>query len=58
MEAYAVLRHFGHSPQKAQEIILDAKRGDIHSQLWIALLHQQYERDDTNKTFPAVKRAS
>jgi hypothetical protein len=33
---YELLKRYGHSPAKAAEIILDAKRGDMFSRNWIA----------------------
>jgi hypothetical protein len=32
---YNALKSFGHSPQKALEILLDAKRGDRYALNWI-----------------------
>ena len=34
---YSLLVAMGHSPAKAAEIILDAKRGDEHALKWIRL---------------------
>ena len=36
MTDYELLKAAGHSPAKAAEIILDAKRDDIHAVRWIA----------------------
>jgi hypothetical protein len=33
---YAALKAFGHSPAKAAEIVLDARRGDVYALRWIA----------------------
>ena len=35
MTDFAALVKFGHSPAKAMEILLDAKRNDAFSKLWI-----------------------
>jgi len=35
---YDLLKRAGHSPAKAIEIILDAKRGDAHAMVWIRLI--------------------
>jgi hypothetical protein len=35
MTDYEALKLLGHTPAKAQEIILDAKRGDDFSQRWL-----------------------
>lgn len=37
---YAALKAYGHSPAKAAEIILDAKRGDKACERWIALVRK------------------
>lgn len=37
MTDYEVLRQAGHSPAKAAEIALDAKRGDARAVQWIAI---------------------
>jgi hypothetical protein len=37
MNNYEVLKAYGHSPFKALEISLDAKRGDGHALLWLAI---------------------
>ena len=36
MTDYEALKAAGHSPAKAAEIVLDAKRGDRHALAWIA----------------------
>jgi hypothetical protein len=36
MTDYEALKAVGHSPQKAAEIILDAKRGIAHARGWLA----------------------
>ena len=38
MTDYAALKAYGHSPQKAAEIALDAERGDQHALNWIAAI--------------------
>jgi hypothetical protein len=38
MTDYEALKLFGHSPAKAKEIILDAKRGDKFSQQYLDLV--------------------
>lgn len=38
MSAYEHLKAYGHSPTKAAEIVLDAKRGDFFSRQWIAMI--------------------
>lgn len=38
---YALLKRNGHSPQKAAEILLDARRGDRHAREWIRILYAQ-----------------
>lgn len=35
MNDYEALKRHGHSPAKALEIVLDAKRGDQHAIAWI-----------------------
>lgn len=35
---YRMLVKAGHGPQKAAEIVLDAKRGDSHALNWIGVL--------------------
>jgi hypothetical protein len=35
---YARLRDFGHTPTKALEILIDARRGDRHALQWIRLV--------------------
>ena len=42
MTDYDVLKRFGHSPMKAAEIALDAKRGDKHALAWLAVARAQY----------------
>jgi hypothetical protein len=37
---YAALKAYGHSPAKAAEIVLDAKRGDFFSRGWIKVVRQ------------------
>lgn len=39
MSDYETLKRFGHSPMKAAEIALDAKRGDRHALTWLKLAH-------------------
>ena len=41
MSDYDVLKAAGHSPAKAAEIALDAKRGDSHAISWIAIVRRQ-----------------
>ena len=36
MNDYEALKKAGHSPLKAAEIVLDAKRGDQHAIAWIS----------------------
>jgi hypothetical protein len=38
---YEALKSFGHSPVKAAEIVLDAKRGNEYARRWIALVREQ-----------------
>ena len=42
MTAYEALKALGHSPAKAAEIVLDAKRGDRVAQCWITLAMRAY----------------
>jgi hypothetical protein len=35
MSDYELLKTYGHSPVKAAEIVLDAKRGDPHAVSWL-----------------------
>ena len=35
MDAYAVLRREGHSPEKALEIAIDYERGDRYAVKWV-----------------------
>lgn len=37
---YAMLKRQGHDPAKAEEILLDAHRGDKHARQWIKALRQ------------------
>ena len=37
MRDYEVLKFYGHSPSKAAEIALDAKRGNAHALEWLAI---------------------
>jgi hypothetical protein len=37
---YEALKAHGHSPAKAAEIILDAKRGDLFSRKWIEFVRK------------------
>jgi hypothetical protein len=37
---YAALKAYGHSPAKAAEIILDAKRGDFFCERYVAFVHK------------------
>lgn len=37
---YRQLKRFGHTPAKALEIILDAKRGDRFAFLWIKMVYR------------------
>ena len=37
MSDYEILKQYGHSPFKAPEIALDAKRGDIYALQWLAI---------------------
>lgn len=43
MTDYQILKAAGHSPAKAAEIALDAKRGDDRARQWIDLCRQQTE---------------
>lgn len=38
MTDYEALKHYGHSPAKAAEIVLDAKRGNKHALAWLAVV--------------------
>jgi len=38
MTTYDKLKAFGHSPQKAAEILLDAKRGDSWAVKWVEMV--------------------
>lgn len=38
LRIYRMLLNYGHSPMKAVEIILDAKRGDCWSISWIRMV--------------------
>lgn len=40
MSDYEALKAYGHSPAKAAEIVLDAKRGDFFSRGWIKVVRQ------------------
>jgi hypothetical protein len=40
MSDYEALKVAGHTPAKAAEIALDAKRGDQHALAWIAALRE------------------
>jgi hypothetical protein len=40
---YEALKAYGHSPAKASEIVLDAKRGDFFSRGWIAVVRRAEE---------------
>ena len=40
MSDYEILKAYGHSPAKAAEIVLDAKRGDAWAIRWIAWIHK------------------
>ena len=40
MTDYEALKAHGHTPAKAAEIILDAKRGDEFCRKWIACIQQ------------------
>lgn len=44
MADYEVLKAAGHSPAKAAEIELDAKRGDEIAKKWIAECRRQQEK--------------
>lgn len=46
---YRLLKNEGHSPDKAAEIVLDAKRGDKHARYWIASLHKLSRPRATNR---------
>lgn len=37
MTTYELLKLWGHSPAKAAEIVLDAKRGDRHALQWVRI---------------------
>lgn len=37
---YNALKVYGHSPAKAAEIVLDAKRGDFFSERWVAFVRK------------------
>lgn len=41
---YEKLKAHGHSPAKAAEILLDAKRGDSYSIKWIEIVRSAQER--------------
>lgn len=38
MTDYEALKRYGHSPTKAAEIILDAKRGDTYALAWLTVV--------------------
>lgn len=38
MSDYELLKRAGHSPAKAAEIVLDAKRGDKHATAWLRIV--------------------
>lgn len=44
MTDYEVLKAAGHSPAKAAEIELDAKRGDKYAVRWLAECRRQQEK--------------
>ncbi len=44
MTDYEALKLLGHTPAKAQEIILDAKRGDYFSREYVAWAHKRAGR--------------
>lgn len=41
MSDYEILKRAGHSPAKAAEIALDAKRGDKHALAWLTVARAQ-----------------
>jgi hypothetical protein len=41
MRIYRLLKRQGHSPSKAVEILLDAKRGQEHALNWIGICFKQ-----------------
>lgn len=40
-EQYAALKREGHSPAKAAEILLDAKRGDAWARDWVKFITER-----------------
>lgn len=46
MSDYQALKAYGHSPFKAAEIALDAKRGEQHARAWVAAARQPLTDDD------------
>lgn len=40
MSDYEILKQAGHSPFKAAEIVLDAKRGDQYAITWLKTLRE------------------
>ena len=52
MTDYETLKRYGHSPIKAAEIVLDAKRGNAHALAWIALMKSSGDTPCTSPTAP------
>lgn len=46
MSDYDALKTEGHSPAKAAEILLDAKRGDPWANKWIILIRDKHVQKD------------
>lgn len=44
MSDYEALKKLGHTPAKAQEIIIDAKRGDYFAHEYVAWAHRRLEQ--------------
>lgn len=52
---YELLKAAGHSPAKAAEIVLDAGRGDPHSQQWIELIRAPATLASVRSAHPAPR---
>lgn len=52
-KTYEALKRQGHSPAKAIEIVLDAKRGNSHALNWcrIVLMSARWDRGDRGPRF-------
>jgi hypothetical protein len=52
MTDYEALKRYGHSPAKAAEIVLDAKRGDPHALAWLTVVRPAGGAPCTSPTAP------